>query len=61
MQGEFVLEYKYDLCYDLKEKAGWKNEYDINDEGSYVLEVQLPNGNGWICLDATIIIPLGDT
>ncbi len=53
MQGEFVLEYKYDLCYDLKEKAGWKNEYVMNDEGSYVLEVQLPNGNGWICLDAT--------
>lgn len=52
-KGEFVVEYKYSASYPPNEKPDRDKEYEINDEGSYVLEVQLPPPNGWMCLDAT--------
>jgi histone-lysine N-methyltransferase SETD2 len=51
-KGEFVLEYKYNLSYPRKDRAAWEEEYQLNGEGSYVLDVQLPTGK-WLCLDAT--------
>ena len=50
--GSFVTEYKYDKTFPLKEKDKYVQEYATNEEGSYVLEAQLPGGQ-WICLDAT--------
>ena len=51
--GEFVCEYKYNTSYQLKEKPRYDEEYTINDEGCYTMEVQLPANRGWLCLDAT--------
>lgn len=52
-KGEFVVEYKYSESYSIKEKDKWEKEYIQNEEGCYVLEVQLPDSLGWYCLDAT--------
>ena len=51
--GEFVVEYKYNECYKAREKKSREKEYVTNTEGCYILEVQLPDGKGWLCLDAT--------
>ena len=51
--GEFVAEYKYSQSYKIKEKKQRDEEYATNTEGCYVLEVQLPDDKGWLCLDAT--------
>ena len=52
-KGEFVAEYKYDDCFPVKEREIKDKEYAGNHEGCYILEAQLPNNRGWICLDAT--------
>lgn len=53
--GQFVCEYKYSCSYATKEKPNRDAAYDINGEGSYTLEVQLPGGK-WLCLDATVTV-----
>ena len=50
--NEYVCEYKYNLSYPRSEREKWEQEYAINDEGCYILEVQLPTGK-WLCMDAT--------
>lgn len=51
--GEFVAEYKYSDSYSFKERRQREEEYATNREGCYILDVQLPDGRGWWCLDAT--------
>ncbi len=51
-KGSFVVEYKYEKTFPLSERAKHQEEYEINGEGYYILQAQLP-GNKWICLDAT--------
>ncbi len=51
LKHQFVCEYKYSLSYGREERASHEQEYAINEEGCYVLEVQLPTGK-WLCLDA---------
>ena len=51
--GDFVCEYKYNISYPLKEKKRHDEEYAINEEGCFIMEVQLPADQGWLCLDAT--------
>lgn len=51
-KGQFVTEYKSYKTYSLSERKHHDEEYKKNDEGCYILEVQLPEGQ-WICLDAT--------
>lgn len=51
--SEFVVEYKYSESYPPKEKAKRDHEYIANNEGCYILEAQLPENKGWLCMDAT--------
>ncbi len=51
-KNEFVCEYKYSLSYGREERTSHENEYIMNEEGCYILEVHLPTGK-WLCLDAT--------
>lgn len=51
-KGEFVCEYKYDEQYPRRERAERAEEHAVNEDGSFVLEVQIPGGK-WFCLDAT--------
>jgi hypothetical protein len=37
--GDFVCEYKYKKSYSLREKPQYDEEYAINDEGCYAMEV----------------------
>lgn len=50
--GDFVLEYKYSTSYVRKERHVREKEYILNEEGCFIMEVQLPGGK-WLCLDAT--------
>ncbi len=50
---EYIVEYKYNESYPLKERKEREEEYIVNGEGCFILEVQLPNDRGWMCLDAT--------
>lgn len=50
--NDFVCEYKYACSYPLKAKQKIDEEYELNGEGCYVLEVQVTGGKV-ICLDAT--------
>lgn len=52
-KDDYVLEYKYSECYSKRERAAKEEEYSLNSEGCYILDAQLPQGKGWICLDAT--------
>ncbi len=52
-KGAYVLEYKYNDSFTLKERKDREAEYATNEEGCYILDVQLPEGKGWLCLDAT--------
>ena len=52
-KGDFVVEYKYNESYAKKLRPEKEQEYIINNEGCYILDVQLPSDKGWICLDAT--------
>lgn len=52
-KGSYVAEYKYDESFGVKDRAKKDKEYAGNHEGCYILEAQLPNHQGWICLDAT--------
>ena len=49
---EYITEYKGEV-YSRSALPQHQREYSRNDEGCYVLEVQLPDGQGWICIDAT--------
>ena len=49
--GDTVTEYKSKEVYKCAKKSFHVNEYDRNNEGSYILEIQTPEG--WVCLDAT--------
>ena len=52
-KGDFVCEYKTTEVYTSREDARAKEaEYDINQEGSFILEVKIPNGKV-VYLDAT--------
>ena len=51
--GDFLCEYK--TCrppFPRKEKEQIQTEYVFNDEGSYIVEAQDPDGR-WMCFDAT--------
>ena len=50
-KGDFVVEYRSAEVYPRSEKTKHVLEYELNGEGSYILEVQ--TNNGWWCLDAT--------
>ena len=50
-KGDFVIEYKTKEVYRLRQRAAHMKEYDMNGEGSYILEIQTSDGK-W-CLDAT--------
>lgn len=45
-KGEFVTEYKTYLIYPLSEKSKHEEEYECNNEGSYILEGQLLSRGG---------------
>lgn len=51
-KGDFVAEYKYSMSYPRKNRAEMEGEYEINGEGCYVIDIQLPGGK-WVCIDAT--------
>lgn len=51
-KGAYITEYKGDV-YPRAELSARCRDYARNEEGSYVLEVQLPDGQGWACIDAT--------
>lgn len=49
-RGEYVTEYKTKEVYPRKQMANHIAEYELNQKGCYILEVQTPKG--WVCLDA---------
>ena len=50
-KGEFTCEYKYSRWYPARERMAAEEEHELNDEGSYILEVLA--GGKKVCLDAT--------
>lgn len=50
-EGVYVTEYKYDKVYPQRERGKYAEEYDINSEASYVLDVFI--GGKKMCIDAT--------
>lgn len=50
-KGDFVVEYKTAEVYPRRQMSNHIEEYDRNEEGSYILEIQTKDG--WFCLDAT--------
>lgn len=50
-KNEYVTEYKYCKLYAEKERAEYEDEYDLNDEGCYIMDVKIKGR--WHCLDAT--------
>ena len=48
---QLVIEYKTKEVYRFRQRAAHITEYDMNGEGSYILEIQTSDGK-W-CLDAT--------
>ena len=51
-KDEYVTEYKTYAQYPSSEKPWYLAEYEDNEEGCFILDAQLPNGQ-WMCLDAT--------
>ena len=49
--GMFVLEYKTHSVYKRREMKSRIKEYDVNQEGSYIIEAQTQHG--YLCFDAT--------
>ena len=49
-EGSYVLEYEGEV-YPRREREAHEREYSSNDEGCYILDVQIPDG--WYCIDAT--------
>ncbi len=50
-KGDFLMEYELECAYPRQERAQHEDEYEENNEGCMIIEVQTKKG--WICLDAT--------
>ena len=53
-KGDWLCEYKTTRVFSLSEKAAVEEEYDLNNEVSYIVEIGFPVPNeGHLCWDAT--------
>ena len=50
-KASFVTEYKYEKIYPYSHRAAYEKEYEINDEGCYVMDVYVQSRK--MCIDAT--------
>lgn len=50
-KGRYICEYETHAVYPQSQKQKYEEEYDMNGEGSYILEVQVESK--WLCFDAT--------